>query len=285
MKKYQFPLLLLLFLACFVSFSHAQVTPPVQKEPFDREREKERKKMNEPTDGAAQDTPVVTTPQLPAGIDSNEMRCLAGYIQDPDIVIGIFDLPGENEPIRTMANGHYPETDDNYLDLAITMGIIKLNTTEPVRGDFDSMIFVQMPALFSEQHAEPTFYPFPATRWLLFLKKGIKKMASGKTETIGWVNDLKNDVSSYFFLTDRTAFLLASDYYGNYYMQWRSTQPIPSALVKVDDKFVSDVKDIVALLSSIPAGTDKQVFNSKIEILRTGLRTDKAKYLCLYLKP
>jgi hypothetical protein len=56
-------------------------------------------------------------------------------------------------------------------------------------------------------------------------------------------------------------------------------------VIKVDDAFVSDVKDIVAFLKTIPAGTDKKSFESQIDTLKTKLRTDKAKYLCVYLQP
>jgi hypothetical protein len=279
-------LLIALVLIFNASLSYAQTPPRGEKEnPFAKEYEKQGKKMTKPADSTVQNNQVVNAPVLPNDIDSTEMRFLAEYIQNPDISIGIFDLPGEMDPIRTLANGRYPETDDAYLELAINMSIMKFNTIDPIKGQFDSMIFLKMPILHSEHDADLTFYPFPSTRWLLFVKKGITKSASGQTEVNGWVNNLKNDVSTYSFLTDKTAFLFASAYYGNYSLKWNSTEDMPNGIVKVDEKFVSDLKAIVAVVSSMPPGTDKQVFNTKIETLRAGLKTDKAKYLCLYLKP
>jgi hypothetical protein len=256
-------------LICLVwaSTLFAQMPPAGEKEnPLAKEYEKQGKKVPKPK-----------------GIDSFEMKYLAEFIQDANVSIGVFDLPGEDEGLRTLKNGKYPEEDDAYVDVAIHQSIMKLYPIEPIKGSFDSAIFLKMPALTHEEGVELTFYPYPGTRWLLFLKQGIIK-SDGTIEAHDWVRTLKNGFGTYQFLNEQTAFYFASAYYGNYYLKW-SKEDIPNGLVKVDEKFIADVKDIVAFLKTVPKGIDKDSFGSMVTNLKPKLRTDKAKYLCEYLKP
>src|SRR5947209_2419643 len=125
-------------------------------------------------------------------IPTEDLKYLALKLKDPNSVIGVFYLPDAKDPLRKVkATGDYPESDSNYIRLAVDMNILKLNSRQLIKGEADSLIFLSVPFGGMMEETAMTFYSFPGTERLMILNKGFINNGS-RDEAAGWLKDVKN---------------------------------------------------------------------------------------------
>ena len=106
-------------------------------------------------------------------VDSAEAKIWAEYITDPDIYIGVFNNSAPPD-LAALDNGNFAEEDPNFTSIALNHFILKLDTKEKLKGDFDNAIFVQNTTFNQETNISVQFLPFMRTTMLLGMRNVLK---------------------------------------------------------------------------------------------------------------
>ena len=151
-------------------------------------------------------------------LDSVEAGIIAKELLDTTILVGTFEAPGVLTAPRRLKNGIMPELENTYLEAVLGHTLMKLNTFRTFRGNFDSMIYLKMPTMNTDEEEPMQFFPFPDTRWLLLLKPVYD--ADG-TPTENWVRDIEK-ANAQKYINSTTLFKVNNEYHGNLILKWNN---------------------------------------------------------------
>jgi hypothetical protein len=208
------------------------------------------------------------------------LKFLADKIKDPDFVIGVYNVPTGKDPMRKVsATNDYPESDTNYISLAIDMTLMKLNSVQQLKGETDSVVFVKMPFGGISEEVPITFYSFPGTEWLMVLQRGI---STDKAEKRGWLKEIKN-LDRYKWVNEQTAFI-ADPYNGNFSLKWNDNFERPQGVIRIDQMILSDVRLICKGMKDLSQTINRDDYNAKIAEIKAQVKTGDGKRLCEILE-
>ncbi|MCX6351461.1 MAG: hypothetical protein NTX03_06340 [Bacteroidetes bacterium] len=211
--------------------------------------------------------------------DSMEIKYIAKQLKNPNVYVGVFDMPAIGAPRHKMKSGQYPERMDGY-DKLRQAGILKLYTQNP-DANFDSVIFIDNPTSISVTDESATFYSFPGTTWLLFLKKTYNEK-DGVKKASGWMKGLEN-YDNIGCLTPNSSYTFANPHQGSYYLGWNKQYQIPENTRKINKDVADEVIMISRYVKSLPANLSQKDFNEKIKALTDKVKTKEGKLLMIEL--
>ncbi len=214
----------------------------------------EAQTMPKPIQSKTTPQPIKVDPSVkaPAGIvnfknmDSAEAGILAKILLDSTVSIGIFEAPGMRTLPRKLRNGLLPELENNYLEAVLGNALIKLNTVSVLRGNFDSMIYLQTPTLNSDGDEPMQFLPYPDTRWLLFLKSPYN--VNGKP-TEKWVSSLEK-AKAQNYLNPNTVYEVADEFHNNLIIKWDNEYSTPYNAFMFSETAYQELKALVSQLNT-----------------------------------
>ena len=210
-------------------------------------------------------------------LPDNELKYLAVKFHDPECVFGIFRVPLGRDPMRKLkVTNDYPESDTNYIHLAINKNLMKLDVLHIIKGETDSMVFIQVPFGGMSESGNMTFYSYPGTEWIMVMNKGLIN-----NYPAGWVKDIK-DLGNYKWINVQTAFV-ADAYTGNYNLLWNKKFEMPDGIFIVDPDFKKDLELIYKSISNLSDGLTKEDYNIKINEIKSRSASADGKRLCDFL--
>lgn len=169
------------------------------------------------------------------------VQFIAGQLLDSTVSIGVFEVPGAESMPRTLSSGVMPELEDGYLEETISKGVLKLNVTAPVRGSFDSLIFIRQPMLTTDEEEPSQFWSYSGTRWLLFLQSCYDEMGRPRSDWVIRAN--KPRVKKY--INPVTAYDITDFAKGALCLWWNPEFDKLEYVNLYDESLAGDLKSIV----------------------------------------
>lgn len=180
-------------------------------------------------------------------LDSTEAHYIAEQLLDSTVRIGTFETAGLQTRLRSLRNGVVPEMEAGYLETFLNYRLTKLNTLQALRGEFDSLIFLQTPTLNTELEEPLQFLPYPDTRWLL-LVRGLWS-ADGKPNDDLAAELQKSKAANY--LNAHTLFAVTSEFHGSLTLGWNEGYEPSEAAYAITPAFAKELGRLIALLPSV----------------------------------
>lgn len=195
---------------------------------------------------------------IQAQIDTNQVRAFMKLLLDSNLSAAWVQAPDfTGKPIHLLRNGQYAELDEQYNQYAIRGVITKLNIRMPLKGEFDSMIFVQPELDPHQPNAILQFNPYPAEEYVVFLKSCFNP--SGQPDS--WTKEMPSSIFS-----PLTAFDIAEFYQGVLILKENPAAPLKSAAIFVNP---SEMKSIRAIFDWV--NDSKRTFDlSYLQTLAAG---------------
>ncbi|MCD4736214.1 MAG: hypothetical protein K8R53_09240 [Bacteroidales bacterium] len=158
------------------------------------------------------------------------------------MIICVVELPGVRIPVQPLKSGEMVETDEDFMQIVIDNNLTKLNVISGIKGDFDNVIFVEMPEgkmVMSEELISKPYLPYSETKWVLILKSGIDENNQGSNE---WAQEVLSTGKTYF---DRSTLFTLSHQSGNSIcLNWNAEFDLPEYVQVTSEDLVEELKDI-----------------------------------------
>jgi hypothetical protein len=210
-------------------------------------------------------------------LDDAEAGFIAKQMMDSSMRMGTFEAAGIKSRVRTFKNKVLPEIENNYLDVVISNRLTKMNSLQIFRGVFDSMIFVQLPTFSTDAEEPMQFYPYPDTKWLLFLKSPYKADGTPSENWVRGIEKLKADK----FLNSKTVFAVANEYHGSEILEWNYDYPTALNSYSINTGFIKEIGKLLEMLQA--AKIAKRQSNPPVSLSSQSWENDGIKKVALKL--
>jgi len=203
-------------------------------------------------------------------IDRQEAALVARQLIDTTVMIGVFEVPDFSTNPRTLKNGVLPEIEEGYLDVIIQSGIQKLNLEQPIRGNFDSLVYVKSPEFETHSDFPLRFLPFTATRWLLFMHSGYDRDGKPSADWLKKIDQPK-------YINTQTAFEVTDYYQGIFCIKWNKDFEKPEELQLYTAQFIKDISVLSQALKNLPSDPDDPQFLARLNKIQAQLLDPSGK--------
>ena len=186
--------------------------------------------------------------------DSRTVKAFAKALMDSSLSIGLFHVPNplKEEP-KKMKSGLIPEYQESFMHLMIGQNLKILYTTKVIKGEFDNIIFMEGYSFSVHENEEilpAEFIPYPASDWLLVLKKGFT--TDGKP-LMDWIKRQPEPDSTKAFLNYNTAYGLKEDPFSSICMKWPAEAPAIEYMTNGTPELVDDLIKLKKIIEKLPS--------------------------------
>jgi hypothetical protein len=210
--------------------------------------------------------------------ESNYLETFADAFKDPNIFIGVFELPELSDkfvPTTTLSSGEILEYLPGYGEAMVRLNLIKLRCVKTIKGKFDEpVIFVRrdFPPVVEAAPRIPAFIPPFGSKWVLALQNTSKEYRISQCGG--------EEIEKYKFINDRTMFRLFRYGHSTLCLKWpdedkRWTKP--EYLVKAPESIIEDFE---AIQRVVPYTQKEKIDPNKvaaIDNIKKALKTNVAK--------
>jgi hypothetical protein len=186
--------------------------------------------------------------------DSRTVKMFARALLDSNLSIGLFHVPNplKEEP-RKMKSGEIPEYEESFMHLMIGQNLKILYTSKVVKGEFDNIIFMEGYSFSVRENEEilpAEFIPYPASDWLLVLRKGFSP--EGKP-LLDWIKRQPEPDSTKSFLNYFTAYGLKEDPFSSICVKWPAEAPSIEYMTNGSQDLLEDLIKLKKTIDKLPA--------------------------------
>jgi len=222
--------------------------------------------------------PPSWTKEAREATESNYVETFADAFKDPNIFMGVFELPELSDkfvPTTTLSSGEILEYLPEYGEAMGRFDLIKLRCVKPIKGKFDEpVIFVRrdFPPIVEAAPRIPAFMPPFGSKWVLALQKTSKEYRISQCGG--------EEIEKYKFINDRTMFRVFRYGHGALCLKWPDKDKKwtkPEHLVKVPESIVEDFEAIQRVM---PYTQKEKIDPNEIVAIgntKKALKTDVAK--------
>jgi hypothetical protein len=183
-------------------------------------------------------------------IDTNIVKAFAFAIRNPNVMIGVFEIPKLGAPLSKLKSGIIPETQAGYFDLITKYDFIKLNLITSIRGNFDSIVFLKRSDinLSPDQNDPPQqIFTYSGTKWLIIVKSIYHSKDESNVKLISEIMRLR----THTVFNEATLFQFSESSYGALCLEWPNDFEKSLDVKMTSDKLINDLNILVSEKNNI----------------------------------
>ncbi len=192
-------------------------------------------------------------------MDTETINSFVAAFDDPDILICTVELPDFGQELIALKSGQVVEEDIDYASVMLSCKLTKLNVIAGIKGDFDNIIFVEVPLptlKLSGDNEPPSFCPYSGSKWTLLLKNGIDE---NRGEVNEWSEKVQAQNKAYF--NRNTLFSLYNENSSAVCFKWNEKFDMPLFVQMTSENFASELKDIYQTMDGDRENREQQKNN------------------------